>query len=483
MNLILFFVFLFCDLLTVSACWFSFGRRSTYREGMLMGVHIPADCVHDPEVEKISQKAEKIWLFFQWANLAAGLAVCFLCFRDVLFFLTVWTIWLGEYIAGLYGLILVPHRQMYRLKIRRGWIQENSRYVVRVDTAVSAADDKLALNWKWHLPILFFMFTSVVLILKMRQKYRMDPAEELVVWILFATCSVVCVLFLTLHIVIASRQNRVYSENSSVNLMVNRVMKRAWTKGLTAASWMNGAAWIFLASVWYIWGMSVPFWGYGMYMFLSVLAGAAFVIPVMGSAVKKKKILEEDTESYVTDDDEYWKNGWYNNPDDRRILVQDRFSSVNYTFNFGRPGVKIVVTVLSGMTLVFVLAVFLWCYSAMSAFERADVMLSEKSGVFTVEAAGYECRFSMDEVCSAVLKEEMPDDAYTRTNGGSTDQVDIGYFRGNKTGTCMLFLYHGYSPVLEIRLDDGMVLFVNSREKGEAEEWYEMLSRKDRKQK
>ena len=41
MNLILFFVFLLCDLMIVPICWFSYGDRREYREGMLLGVHIP----------------------------------------------------------------------------------------------------------------------------------------------------------------------------------------------------------------------------------------------------------------------------------------------------------------------------------------------------------------------------------------------------------------------------------------------------------
>ena len=52
MNLILFFIFLLCDLMMVPICWFSFGKQSEYREGMLLGVHIPSDCIGDPEVSR-----------------------------------------------------------------------------------------------------------------------------------------------------------------------------------------------------------------------------------------------------------------------------------------------------------------------------------------------------------------------------------------------------------------------------------------------
>ncbi len=36
------------------------------------------------------------------------------------------------------------------------------------------------------------------------------------------------------------------------------------------------------------------------------------------------------------DDDYYWRNGWYDNPGDPRLFVQDRFNSMNYTTNVGK---------------------------------------------------------------------------------------------------------------------------------------------------
>ena len=48
----------------------------------------------------------------------------------------------------------------------------------------------------------------------------------------------------------------------------------------------------------------------------------------------------EEPLSYV-DDDIYWKNGWYNNPRDRRWVVPSRMCSSNYSFNMGKPGVAL----------------------------------------------------------------------------------------------------------------------------------------------
>ena len=122
MDIALFFIFLICDLIIVPICWFSYGKQGEYREGMVMGVHIPSHAVEDPEVRKICGKIQKHWNRFHQINLLLSVLICFLCFYNFTLFIIVWSVWLAEYVAVLYALIIVPHRQMYRLKLKRGWV-------------------------------------------------------------------------------------------------------------------------------------------------------------------------------------------------------------------------------------------------------------------------------------------------------------------------------------------------------------------------
>lgn len=475
MNLILLFVFLLCNLIVVSVCRYSFGKQTEYREGMILGVHIPPEYIHDPEAEEICKKQEKNWKLFQRINLAAGLLLCFLCLWDFIIFMVVWTLWIVEYVAGTYYLVIVPHRRMYRLKLRRGWVRENSRHLVRVDTSVSTVAEKLAVSWKWHLPPLILTAATILAGPYIRQRWGTAPAEEMVFWIMYASGAGVCILFLALHLGIAGQANRVYSEDSHVNLAVNRVTKRAWTEGLAGASWMNAAAWIFMTAVYVLAGLDLPAWGYAVYLLLLTLAAAVLLIPVLRSVGKRRRILESDQKLYFTDDDEYWKNGWYNNPNDRHILVQDRLNSMNYAFNYGRPGVKWFVGGLYVLLILSVPAVLIWTMGMLNNFENADVTLEESHDAYVFEAAGYKCEFDQNEILSVNLMGEMPEDRYTRTNGGSTDKVNIGHFRGKETGKCMMFLYNGYSPILEVKLTDGTSVYANSRDPREVEEWYGTL--------
>ena len=124
-------------------------------------------------------------------------------------------------------------------------------------------------------------------------------------------------------------------------------MKRAWLQGLVPASWISGGAWIFLAFCGSISGPDLPAGCYGVYAFFLMVSAAALLVPLGLAVGKRKEILDADQAPCYVDDDVYWKYGWYNNPNDRHILVQDRFNSMNYSFNFGRPAVKVILGILA----------------------------------------------------------------------------------------------------------------------------------------
>lgn len=471
MEIVMFFIFLVCDLMIVPICWYAYGKGTEYREGMLLGVHIPAQFAGDPEVSKLCRKSEKQWKWFQRINLPVSLLVCLLCFYSFGVFMAVWCIWIVQYVGGIYYLIFVPHRRMYRLKLRRGWTDERSRRIVRVDTVVSAASAKMAVSWKWHLPAIALTAATVLLIMQMGNRFDMDSAEMTAVWAMYASGISICLVFLGLHIGIARQAGRVYCEDTQINLAANCVTKRAWTKGLLCASYISAAAWIFFSACYYFFGPVLPDWSYIVYLAAAALAAASLCVPAARAAGRRRELLSADQSFYYVDDDVYWRHGWYNNPNDRHILVQDRFSSMNYSFNYGRPAVKVII----GIIAAGIAGLVIWVFGLVISLDNAEVILQEREGTYRFEAAGYEYEFEKDGIQSVKIIDELPDESFTRTNGGSTEKVNIGHFRGKETGKCMMFLYKGYSPILEIRLD-GMTVFANSKEPQEVQEWLEMLS-------
>lgn len=304
----------------------------------------------------------------------------------------------------------------------------------------------------------------------------------------------VALLFLVMHIWIVENRNIVYSQDSEVNVSVNRLVKRYWSLALISASACNSLAWIYF--VWRIWKKD---WlensDYVVYMGLQMLGAAVFLYFIYGIQQKKREILEADPESIYVDDDEFWKDGYYNNPSDRRLLVPGRISSASYTFNMGRTagriiygGILLALVISMGWAAMEMISMLTMKVTFMARTEYGIVDVAELQSAVTADseeatsgeyvlrfaAADYSCEFTISEISSVQLLEELPNDRFSKINGGATERYNVGHFKGKATGKIMMFLWEGYSPVLEIVLPDKTV-FANSKEPGEVELWYEYL--------
>ena len=97
-------------------------------------------------------------------------------------------------------------------------------------------------------------------------------------------------------------------------------------------------------------------WGAVAYISLQTLAGLSVLLGLFYLGYKKKEILDQDTNPLYVDDDIYWKNGWYSNPNDKRMWVQDWVCDINYTTNMASRGGKIftfgILGVVAGTLIV-----------------------------------------------------------------------------------------------------------------------------------
>ncbi|MDO4337826.1 MAG: hypothetical protein Q4C91_07025 [Eubacteriales bacterium] len=463
MDIVMFFIFLVTDLFMILICMFYYGKIEKYSAGMILGVHIPREEVENADVQDICNKSRKAWKLFNRINLAAGILVCFFCLLGVEIFLVIWLVWLVEYIGGMEYLTIVPHRKMYRLKVANQWMDTKTARMAYIDTAVSVMAEQMAVSWQWHIPVL--LLVAVTGILPGMKTFLTD--ESGFRYLYFMTLGI-SMLFLFLHVRLTKRSHTVYSKDTDINYAVNRMIKRAWSLTLLGASSFNGIAWCFLVfeAVRNKWLSGMD---YGIYCIIQA-AAALFFLTVIQAYRKKDEILSGDREALYVDDDEYWKDGWYNNPNDKRIVVQNRMNTMNYTFNMGRPAGRAICIGL----FIFTAAVILWVVVIMLRFHYVRVIFTYSDTHAQFEAAGYKCSFDLSEIESAELLTEMPEEGFIKTNGGATDDYSIGYFTGRESGKCMLFLTEDCKPILKVTLPD-MVIFANSEESGEVKEWYRIL--------
>lgn len=134
MDWLMFVIIVFCDLLTVLICRYAYHIDGQYRNGMILGVHIPAWAVCREDVQTICIKSVKRWKWYHRFHLILGIAVCLPGFWSTEITVIMWLVWLVIYIVGCYVLLVQIYREMYRLKIKNGWYDETTKKLrVRTD--------------------------------------------------------------------------------------------------------------------------------------------------------------------------------------------------------------------------------------------------------------------------------------------------------------------------------------------------------------
>ena len=115
-------------------------------------------------------------------------------------------------------------------------------------------------------------------------------------------------------------RNKVYSEDSGLNVEVNRMQKNVWSWALAGSSLFNAAAYLLVVSGidgngWISTGVLV------IYCIMETIPGVFLIGGFFYMRSRKEKLLQKNDRPLYIDDDVYWKNGWYSNPNDKRLMV------------------------------------------------------------------------------------------------------------------------------------------------------------------
>ena len=107
--------------------------------------------------------------------------------------------------------------------------------------------------------------------------------------------------------------------------------------------------------------------------------------------------------------------------------------------------------------------------------DYSDTELTVRGNEVTVSYSFYDCSFCLQDIQSVELLDKLPNDDFSRENGGDTEKLLVGYFEGAETGDVMMFLYKKETPLIRIDLP-GQTVFLNSDVDGQTEEWYQLLA-------
>ncbi|MDY2658283.1 MAG: hypothetical protein SOV82_00585, partial [[Ruminococcus] gnavus] len=442
-----------------------YGTKMKYENGMLFGIHMPKEAQKDPEVQSLMEQYAVRMKKFYWWNVAGAVLSGLLAFSYTSIFMFGWMFWIFEFTIGSMGFLCINHRKLYDIKVKHQWFAAEGSDIVVIDTGASAKAEEKRILAVWHLPAVVIL-AWLCFLPGMRRWVQEEAANILLPGMALLTAG----LFWVLHIWTNRRRCDAYSENTQINTAIHVRERRLW-------------AWIWLVGTYTnLIGMGEILWQISRKGYLDAvdtiicvifsMAGGLFILAAILWMMKKRRELlkTEEPLSYV-DDDIYWKNGWYNNPRDRRWAVPDRMCRSNYSFNMAKPGVRYLTGALGSVITIGAL----WLVAVFFRMDFVRPQLYIDGNQVSVRSAEYGISFDRKEIEDAELLEKLPEEDFARTNGLSDSRQLLGKFKGEDTGRAMLYIRRGETPVLKIELPEYTV-FINSEESGKVQEWYEELS-------
>lgn len=465
--MILAVIMILTDWLMVGVTKLVYSCKVVYRQGMLFGVHVPGNAAEVPEVKGMIEKYQS-WMksFYRW-HFVIGTVICLLGTWYISIFFIVWTIWMAAFFIGVMGKVWQTHRCMYDLKIQNGWyesVSEEERVTSAVDTKTAARTAKMAIPTVWHVLPLAVLCGPLAIPGLLRA--MMVNTES---WIVFVCCLAAWFCLSGAALIYSRMGNKIYSEHSDINFQINYMEKRIISIGFLVSSICNSLAFWPIAGA-----MLSGRWleGEWLWMYAIFESAAGIVMIVIFFIIRRRKdvLLKNDTAPMSIDDDYYWRNGWYNNPADRRLFIQDRYSSMNYTVNLGRTAGKVMTGITYGAVIVMMAGFCLWLLK----IDFTPVRMRVTDNTVSVTSGYSDITFDRDEIKEVQLLDALPDDNFYKVNGSADSKQYLGKFKGKATGKCQMYVTLDVSPILEIKTSEYTV-FINSRESGATENWYREL--------
>ena len=436
-----------------------------YKAGMYLGVHIPAEKKEDAEVTSLMSRTKKQFNVFNNINIVLSIVICGICVVNMIISIFIYILWIFVYTVGIQLIVIAGHRKMYELKMKNGWLIEEQKKVY-IDTRLSASNGKTSVSMKYHWMLI--VLTAVIYIPVVLVRHSDMLFRDMNIY--FIVSIVVAVIFYIFNIYVNSRERTVYSENSDVNITMNQIYKKYVSLGLIMMSLFNTIAFSYIATEYMLHGIL-----YGadiiVYSIVNFIGSIIMIVFFVVAGRKRTEVLAADDTPLYVDDDEYWKYGFYYNPNDRHMLIKNRMYDMNYAFNYANRGAQILVGILT----VVITASCIFTVAVLVPFIHVKMNVYIADDIFMAAGGGYKCSININDIQEVQLFNEMPKDNFTRTNGGSTNEYDIGNYKGRTYGKCMLFIWDGYSPVLMIKSSNKTV-FVNSKEDGYINQMYEKLT-------
>ena len=378
----------------------------------------------------------------------------------------------------IYGLLFVVYRwnkkhagAMYELKKERGWLKETNKEICLVDTVVSRLKKKMPVSVLWF-AVPFWIEIGAILI-----------------WLVYYPNSIVCAIFTLASVPvtvlcvfwyhsIVHAKTKVYSEDSSINLALNRVNRRGWSACCITEATICAAYSLLtmLRTERYARLLRASESDDGFLTFLLVSSAAVTIVAILPVFLAWKSIQRARKEmniagSFSEDEDAYWKNGYYYNPDTTNTGMVENRIGLGMTANMASTWGKItkwalILTAVLCVGICIVTAPFDICNV------KANIGTNEirfKVGPF------YRKTVTADKIDKVTVYPNIP--KMIRVVGTATDHLALGDYTAEGLGNGTAIVDLDAESFLCVEKTDGKKYFIAVEKKEIMQEILEFLQK------
>lgn len=371
-------------------------------------------------------------------QLAAGLSgldcLLFIPMKDSLFMLLFFILLLITLVAS-FSLQIRYIRKAHELIIKHDW--QLTPQPIRVDTKTVLTKNRriLSKNWFWLSFALFGIMNLFLFLI----------VQGTLSWVMLITSLITWLLFLAGWYAVAHLPVRSITDDDSINQHYNDLTKFYWSLLMVSSSFTFPVIiFIPLISLYVAPTLFMPITIVELLLLIAYIVGTFVLLLTLRK--KQDQLLNQAPSYRYYGDDEYWRYGIYNNPNDPRLMIPDRIG-MNLSINLGKPVGKILVALI-GIIMLFAMLIsivplYILDYHPDPLTDRVTDQAVVLDGPMTQKST-----IPLADITKVNLIAQMPQQT-VKENGLATQHYALGKFRVADR-SALLYVSYTSQPVLKI---------------------------------
>ena len=421
-------------------------NETRFKKNIAVGVTLPFEGRQHPDVLARLEQFKKQELLVCMALMVSGIPGIFLKFS---LSTTLWFIWITACVVVPYIPYILCNRDLKRIKVENGWKRPNAGDTVTVDLAALPEDNWLS-PWAFA-PALVISLLPILFDRSFALMYLVDTALIGMFWLGYRY------LF--------RNKAEIVDGDTSVTAALTRIRRNQWGKmWLLCAYSMGAMSWVAWLTMYSPIAMTV-----GFVVFMAALVGGAMHIEFQTRRLQERLTADSGRDFYVDDDDKWLGGPVYYNPNDSRLIINDRVGT-NSSVNLAKPAGKALYAVLA----LLLVTMPLWGL----LLGNGEIKTELKGDSLFIKGGMHEYTVAIDRVTDAELLTELP--AITRTAGTGMPEFLGGSFASREYGKLKVCLNPTVGPWIYFRADNKAYL-IGTHDPDQTQALYNALTVEDTK--